>query len=82
MWKVGLEKSKIESAVFYKKKQNELCGILIVHVDDFLFGGNSKFLACTEKLKRELFIGTHFKPISSFAEWKSRAKQMGYFKSE
>ena len=41
--KLGMERSKYDEALFYLKSNQELIGITVVHVDDFLFGGTAQF---------------------------------------
>ncbi len=75
--KIGLENLKNEPAVFFRKIHEELIGILFVHVDDFLYGGNAEFLMCIEKLEREIVIGTHLKPNFKFCGMEIKIKPNG-----
>ena len=60
--------SKLDPAVFTYHKNGELQGILIVHVDDFLFGGSELFyINVIEHLRKVFVVGLeeteHFKYI-------------------
>ena len=40
----GVSPSQLDHGLYFWFQHNQLCGILICHVDDILFGGNSNFL--------------------------------------
>lgn len=54
--KLDVNVSKLDKAVFYYCKANECIGIMIVHVDDFLFGGTDFFLKNVISKLHELFV--------------------------
>ena len=56
---LGIMSSKFDEALFYCRKAGELIGLLVVHVDDILYGGNSKFQDLIRKLCSVFDIGTH-----------------------
>ena len=41
---LGVSPSQLDHGLYFWFQQDQLCGILICHVDDILFGGNSSFL--------------------------------------
>ena len=41
--KLGVISSKFDEALFYYRVEGKLCGVMVLHVDDFLFGGNERF---------------------------------------
>ena len=38
--------------------RGQLSGLLVTHVDDFLYGGNRDFLAAVEKFQHKVKVGT------------------------
>ena len=58
MDEVGLFQMKMEQAVFYGLDSNaQLDGIVLMHVDDFLYAGSERVLQKVEKLKEMVKIG-------------------------
>ena len=58
MDKLGGERSIYEPTIFsWKNKQNELIGIMCVHVDDFCFGGSREFDKIISELSTVLKVG-------------------------
>ena len=57
---MGLHKSKYDDAVFfYKPNKNGQCeGIIVIHVDDFLYGGSSHFEKFTNEVHRKFIVGS------------------------
>ena len=56
---LGLRRSATEPAVFYLLGHEEnLRGILITHVDDFLFAGDEEFLRIIDQVKAKIKIGS------------------------
>ncbi|CAL4174689.1 unnamed protein product, partial [Meganyctiphanes norvegica] len=48
-----------EPAMFYWYKGNKLCGIFVMHVDDFLWGGSIEFESSViGNIKKEFKIGS------------------------
>lgn len=50
---IGCEKSRWDKALFYYRVSNKLCGIMLIHVDDFIMCGNLKF---KEDVMKKLYI--------------------------
>ena len=40
---IGCQRSSWDKAMFYYKINNKLCGIMLIHVDDFIIAGNTQF---------------------------------------
>ena len=57
--KHGMVKSKNDPALFFYKKDDVLEGIMAVHVDDFLFGGDADFYKIVKQLKNRVVIRSH-----------------------
>ena len=57
--KVGMEKSNYDDALFfYKMNKQEACkGILVMHVDDFLYGGSTEFEDVVQHLCNTFTVG-------------------------
>ena len=56
--KLNVKQSSLDKGLYYFFECNELSGILVVHVDDILFGGNSVFLKnVIEPLSAEFMFG-------------------------
>ena len=57
---MGLTKSKYDDAMFfYKPNKNGQCeGIIVIHVDDFLYGGSSHFEKVTNEVHRKFIVGS------------------------
>ena len=50
---------KLDQAVFvWHNPDNTLMGAIVVHVDDFIFGGTSEFQIIINKIKKEFTVGT------------------------
>ena len=60
--KVGLTKSQYDDAMFYFKPSNtETCeGIIVIHVDDFLYGGSKQFEKKIEEIRQKFVVGSEF----------------------
>jgi hypothetical protein len=57
--KIGFTRSKYDEALFYNKEGGQLEGVVAIHVDDFLFGGTTKFHKTKMSKVRTIFeIGT------------------------
>lgn len=57
--KAGLSNSKYDEALFYLKTDNQLQGVVGIHVDDFIYGGNDNFISNTVSTVKSAFeIGT------------------------
>ena len=41
--RIGLIQSRVDSAIFFQKEAEELKGVLCIHVDDILWGGDESF---------------------------------------
>jgi hypothetical protein len=56
---LGGRNTKLEPTLFkFNDKNDNLCGVIVTHVDDFCYGGNEQFLSnVIEKLKYKLKIG-------------------------
>lgn len=54
--KLGVIVSKLDPAMFYCIVNGTLKGILVVHVDDFLYAGSNEFLVTIMKKLYEVFI--------------------------
>ncbi len=55
---IGLIQMKLEQAVFYSiDSSGQLEGILLMHVDDFLYAGSDRFIAKVERIKEIVKIG-------------------------
>ena len=57
---MGLTKSKYYDAMFfYKPNKNQQCeGIIVIHVDEFLYGGSSHFEKVTNEVHRKFIVGS------------------------
>lgn len=56
--KLDVKMSQLDKSVFYHQVNQECVGIIIVHVDDFLFGGTDYFLTnVISKLHRLFVVG-------------------------
>ncbi len=54
----GFLMCQVEPAVFFMKdSKGKLRGIIVTHVDDFLFGGDQQFIMAIEELKKKIKIG-------------------------
>ena len=56
--KLGLTCSKFDEAFFFYKDQDNLGGLISVHVDDFLNAGDDKFNDQLDALKKNLVFGS------------------------
>ena len=60
--KIGLTKSDYDDALFYykpnKKEPGE--GIIVIHVDDFLYGGSKQYEKKIEEIHQEFVVGSEF----------------------
>lgn len=58
---IGLTKSDYDDALFYyKPNKKEPCeGIIVIHVDDFLYGGSTKFAKKIEEIHKKFIVGSH-----------------------
>ncbi len=55
---MGLIQVRLEQAMFYSVDTNgKLEGIVVMHVDDFLYGGTQQFISRMEQLKGIVTIG-------------------------
>jgi len=54
---LGGLKSKLDPSIFYWKEECESIGILCVHVDDIMYGGNKTFLSNIVKNLKRIKIG-------------------------
>ena len=54
----GLENSKHDACVFFYQIDNKLHGIILFHVDDFVWGGSTLFKQIIAKFKAEFLVGT------------------------
>ena len=52
-----MTKSRYDDAVFYLKIDGVCHGILIIHVDDFLYGGSSKFEKIISRIRAVFTVG-------------------------
>ena len=56
---LGFIQSKIHPALFFVSVEDQLSGLLIVHVDDFLHAGDTKFVStCLKSLRDKFTVGT------------------------
>ena len=57
--KVGMEKSNYDDALFfYKLNEQEACkGILVTHVDDFLYGASTEFEDVIQHVRNTFTVG-------------------------
>ena len=57
--KVGMRKSNYDDALFfYKRNKQEACkGILVTHVDDFLYGGSTQFEDAIQHVRSTFIVG-------------------------
>ena len=56
---LGCTQVRSEPAMFYWYKGNKFCGIFVMHVDDFLWGGSIEFESSViEEIKKEFKIGS------------------------
>ena len=55
--KLGISCSKFDEALFYCLVDNILIGLLVVHVDDVLYGGNSRFQGLILKFASIIEVG-------------------------
>ena len=55
--KLGFQCSKFDEAFFFLKSENKLAGLMSVHVDDFLNGGNNIFRDQLAQLKSQVTFG-------------------------
>ena len=60
--KIGLTKSSYDDALFYfKPSKKEPCeGIIVIHVDDFLYGGSKQFEKKVEEIRQKFVVGSEF----------------------
>ena len=60
--KIGLTKSSFDDAMFYfKPSKKEPCeGIIVIHVDDFLYGGSKQFEKKIEEIRHKFVVGSEF----------------------
>ena len=58
--KIGLTKSSYDDAMFYyKPSKDKPCeGIIVIHVDDFLYGGSTQFEKKIEEIRQEFVVGS------------------------
>ena len=55
---LGLLQMKLEQAVFYGlDNEGNLDGVLLMHVDDFLYAGSERFIKKVEKINQNVKIG-------------------------
>ena len=45
---MGMEQSKADPALFFKRNNGKTCGVVVAHVDDFYYGGIERF--CCEMM--------------------------------
>ena len=59
---IGLMKCDYDDALFYyKPNRKEPCeGIIVIHVDDFLYGGSQKFKKKIEEIQEKFIVGSNF----------------------
>ena len=50
---IRCERSQWDKALFHYRVNNKLCGLMLIHVDDFLMCGNSR---CKEDVLKKLYI--------------------------
>ena len=57
--KIGLTKSSYDDAMFYlKPSKTAACeGIIVIHVDDFLYGGSNQFENKIEEIRQKFVVG-------------------------
>ena len=61
--RLGMERSKYDEALFYLRTNEILFGMIVVHVDDFLFGGTAQFhKSIIEPIKSVFEIGRICRP--------------------
>ncbi len=48
---LGLTESEFDKALFIHKRNNNVKGVLVAHVDDLLIAGNSVFYETIQKIK-------------------------------
>ena len=60
--KIGLTKSSYDDAMFFfKPSKTEACeGIIVIHVDDFLYGGSTQFERKIEEIRQKFIVGSEF----------------------
>lgn len=60
--KIGLTKSSYDDAMFYfKPSKAEACeGIIVIHVDDFLYGGTKQLENKIEQIRQKFVVGSEF----------------------
>ena len=64
---VGCQVSLYDKALFSFHHNNKLCGLTLLHVDDFIFSGNQKFLDTVIKpLKKKYEISKHESQIFKY----------------
>ena len=65
----GVTKSKVDPAVFYWLNNNEVCGVLACHVDDFLWAGDKCYEeSVIQKIRENLLVGQeHTEDDGAFA---------------
>ena len=56
--KLGLVKSKYDEALFYWRHEGRCEGVLAIHVDDFLYGGSTKFENLIQNIKTIFTVGS------------------------
>ena len=56
--KLGLVKSKYDEALFYWRHEGRCEGVLVIHVDDFLYGGSTKFENLIQNMKTIFTVGS------------------------
>ena len=51
----GIKQCRFDKAVFVQQEKSEICGIICIHVDDLLFGGNDSFIGGVMRKFRSTF---------------------------
>ena len=60
----GAYQSHLDQATFCWFNKGKLCGLIIVHVDDFLFGGTKEFHSTIiNKLRSTFAVGSHWNEV-------------------
>ena len=63
----GIQKCPHDDSLFYLMKEGKLTGIMAIHVDDFMFSGNSQFLELLENgIMKQFIVGSWLKENFSF----------------
>ena len=63
----GIQKCPHDDSLFYLMKEGKLAGIMAIHVDDFMFSGNSQFLELlVNSIMKQFIVGSGLKENFSF----------------